>query len=256
MINISNVQKSYDKVKIGPLNIEVPKSGITSLIGPNGAGKSTTLLMIGRLLNIDEGQIKVANLDVSESNSDELARILTILRQENHFVTRLTIRQLVGFGRFPYSKGRLTKEDEEIISKYIDFLDLTDLENRYLDELSGGQRQRVAIARAIVLEPEILVLDEATSALDVSVQDSIAHLLARLQKKKNLTYLFIAHDIAFIRTMCHKVVVMYEGAIVEELDALHLADAKHPYTKVLLSSIFEIGQDHKPLTLEEAALEA
>jgi len=80
--------------------------------------------------------------------------------------------------------------------------------------------------------------------------------LARLQKKKNLTYLFIAHDIAFIRTMCHKVVVMYKGAIVEELDAFHLADAKHPYTKVLLSSIFEIGKDHKPLTLEEAAVEA
>ena len=91
--------------------------------------------------------------------------------------------------------------------------------------------KRVAIARAIVLEPEILVLDEATSALDVSVQDSIADLLARLQKKKNLTYLFIAHDIAFIRTMCHKVVVMYKGAIVEELDAFHLADAKHPYSK-------------------------
>ena len=125
--------------------------------------------------------------------------------------------------------------------------------HRYPHEMSGGQRQRVAIARAIVLEPEILVLDEATSALDVSVQDSIAYLLARLQKKKNLTYLFIAHDIAFIRTMCHKVVVMYKGAIVEELDAFHLADAKHPYTKVLLSSIFEIGQDHKPLTLEEVS---
>ena len=101
------------------------------------------------------------------------------------------------------------------------------------------------------------MLDEATSALDVSVQDSIAYLLARFTKKrKNLTYLFIAHDIAFIRTMCHKVVVMYKGAIVEELDAFHLADAKHPYTKVLLSSIFEIGHDHKPLTLDEAALEA
>ena len=95
-----------------------------------------------------------------------------------------------------------------------------------------------------------LVFDEATSALDVSVQDSIAYLLARLQKKRNLTYLFIAHDIAFIRTMCHKVVVMYKGAIVEELDAFHLADAKHPYTKVLLSSIFEIGKPHNPLSMD------
>lgn len=89
---------------------------------------------------MDEGQIQVANMDVSESKSKDLAKVLTILRQENHFVTRLTVRQLVGFGRFPYSKGRLTKEDEVIISKYIDFLDLTNLENRYLDELSGKDK--------------------------------------------------------------------------------------------------------------------
>lgn len=153
-----------------------------------------------------------------------------------------------------YNFGLLEKgKEEQIAGDYLEMVDLPrEFMHRYPHEMSGGQRQRVAIARAIVLEPEILVLDEATSALDVSVQDSIAYLLARLQKKKNLTYLFIAHDIAFIRTMCHKVVVMYKGAIVEELDAFHLADAKHPYTKVLLSSIFEIGKDHKPLTLEEA----
>jgi len=133
MITILNAEKLYtDEVKIGPLNIEIPKAGFTSLIGPNGAGKSTALLMIGRLLNMDEGQIKVANMDVSHAKSEDLAKILTILRQENHFVTRLTVRQLAGFGRFPYSKGRLTREDEMIVSKYIDFLDLRDLENRYL----------------------------------------------------------------------------------------------------------------------------
>lgn len=140
MIKIINAKKAYDEVAIGPLDIQIPKAGLTSLIGPNGAGKSTTLLMIGRLLNMDEGQIQVAEMDVAQSKSEDLAKVLTILRQENHFVTRLTVRQLVGFGRFPYSKGRLTKEDEMIISKYIDFLELTDLESRYLDELSGGQR--------------------------------------------------------------------------------------------------------------------
>ncbi|MCY9538882.1 ATP-binding cassette domain-containing protein, partial [Paenibacillus thiaminolyticus] len=169
MIKIDNVRKWYtDKVKIGPLNIEIPKAGLTSLIGPNGAGKSTTLLMIGRLLNMDEGQIRVANMDVSESKSKDLAKILTILRQENHFVTRLTIRQLVGFGRFPYSKGRLTKEDEAIISKYIDFLDLTDLENRYLDELSGGQRQRAYVAMVLCQETECVLLDEPLNNLDIA----------------------------------------------------------------------------------------
>ena len=96
-------------------------------------------------------------MDVSESKSKDLAKVLTILRQENHFVTRLTVRQLVGFGRFPYSKGRLTKEDEVIISKYIDFLDLTNLENRYLDELSGGQRQRAYVAMVLCQETEYVL---------------------------------------------------------------------------------------------------
>ena len=129
MIKIQSARKSYtDEVEIGPLNIQIPKAGLTSLIGPNGAGKSTALLMIGRLLNMDEGQIMVASMDVAQSKSEDLAKVLTILRQENHFVTRLTVRQLAGFGRFPYSKGRLTAEDESIISKYIDFLDLTELE--------------------------------------------------------------------------------------------------------------------------------
>ena len=168
MIKINNAKKTYDDVAIGPLNIQIPKAGITSLIGPNGAGKSTTLLMIGRLLNMDDGQIEVAGMDVTRSKSADLAKVLTILRQENHFVTRLTVRQLVGFGRFPYSSGRLTEEDEAIISKYIDFLELTDLENRYLDELSGGQRQRAYVAMVLCQETEYVLLDEPLNNLDVA----------------------------------------------------------------------------------------
>jgi len=166
MIRIRGAKKHYtDDVKIGPLDIEIPKAGLTSLIDPNGAGKSTTLLMIGRLLRMDEGQIQVASMDVSSAKSSDLAKVLTILRQENHFVTRLTVRQLAGFGRFPYSKGRLTREDEAIISKYIDFLDLAELENRYLDELSGGQRQRAYVAMVLSQETEYVLLDEPLNNL-------------------------------------------------------------------------------------------
>ena len=90
MIKIENAGKSYaDDVQIGPLKIDIPKAGITSLIGPNGAGKSTALLMIGRLLNMDHGHISVADMDVSSAHSKDLAKIVTILRQENHFVTCL-----------------------------------------------------------------------------------------------------------------------------------------------------------------------
>lgn len=214
MIEILNVEKKYsDEVKIGPLNIQIPKAGLTSLIGPNGAGKSTALLMIGRLLNLDEGQIKVANMNVSQSKSQDLAKILTILRQENHFVTRLTVRQLAGFGRFPYSEGRLTKEDEMIISKYIDFLDLGDLENRYLDELSGGQRQRAYVAMVLCQETEYVLLDEPLNNLDVARSVQMMKHLRHAANEFGRTILTVIHDINFAAQYSDRICAMKNGQI-------------------------------------------
>lgn len=215
MIKIANVKKSYtEKVKIGPLNIEIPKAGFTSLIGPNGAGKSTTLLMIGRLLGLDKGQITVANMDVTQTKSKDLAKIITILRQENHFVTRLTVRQLVGFGRFPYSKGRLTKQDEAIISKYIDFLDLTELENRYLDELSGGQRQRAYVAMVLCQETEYVLLDEPLNNLDVARSVQMMEHLKIAANEFGRTILTVMHDINFAAKYSDNICAMKDGQIV------------------------------------------
>lgn len=214
MIKIENAKKLYtDKIKIGPLNIEIPKAGFTSLIGPNGAGKSTTLLMIGRLLDMDEGQIMVANMDISKSKSKELSKILTILRQENHFVTRLTVRQLAGFGRFPYSSGKLTREDEAIISKYIDFLDLTDLENRYLDELSGGQRQRAYVAMVLCQETKYVLLDEPLNNLDVARSVQMMEHLRHATNEFGRTILTVMHDINFAAKYSDRICAMKDGQI-------------------------------------------
>jgi iron complex transport system ATP-binding protein len=214
MISIQNARKWYgEEVKIGPLNIDIPKAGVTSLIGPNGAGKSTTLLMIGRLLNMDEGQITVANMNVTTSKSDDLAKILTILRQENHFVTRLTVRQLVGFGRFPYSKGRLTKEDEGIISKYIDFLKLTDLEHRFLDELSGGQRQRAYVAMVLCQETEYVLLDEPLNNLDIARSVQMMEHLKIAANEFGRTILTVMHDINFAAKYSDRICAMKNGQI-------------------------------------------
>lgn len=214
MININGVKKAYsDEVEIGPLNIKIPKAGLTSLIGPNGAGKSTTLLMIGRLLDMDEGQIQVANMDVSMSKSEDLAKILTILRQENHFITKLTVRQLVGFGRFPHSKGRLTKNDEDIISKYIDFLGLSDLENRYLDELSGGQRQRAYVAMVLCQETEYVLLDEPLNNLDVARSVQMMEHLRHAADKFGRTILTVMHDINFAAKYSDRICAMKDGQI-------------------------------------------
>ena len=214
MIRIQNVKKAYsDEVKIGTLDIEIPKAGITSLIGPNGAGKSTTLLMIGRLLAMDEGKITVANMDVADSKSSDLAKVLTILRQENHFITRLTVRQLAGFGRFPYSKGRLTKEDEIIISKYIDFLGLRDLENRYLDELSGGQRQRAYVAMVLCQETEYVLLDEPLNNLDISRSVQMMEHLRKAADEFGRTILTVLHDINFAAKYSDRICAMKDGQI-------------------------------------------
>lgn len=234
MITIRGAKKFYsDAVKIGPLSIHIPKAGLTSLIGPNGAGKSTALLMIGRLLRMDEGQIKVANVDVSTAKSGDLAKILTILRQENHFVTKLTVRQLVGFGRFPYSKGRLTPEDERIVSKYIDFLDLTELENRYLDELSGGQRQRAYVAMVLCQETEYVLLDEPLNNLDVARSVQMMEHLRHAANEFGRTILTVMHDINFAAKYSDRICAMKDGQITAFGTVQEIMDAE------LLTDIFE-----------------
>ncbi|WFA08207.1 ATP-binding cassette domain-containing protein [Tissierella sp. Yu-01] len=249
MINISNAKKEYsDEVKIGPLNIDIPKAGLTSLIGPNGAGKSTTLLMIGRLLDMDEGSIKVANMDVSVSKSEDLAKVLTILRQENHFITRLTVRQLVGFGRFPYSKGRLNKEDEIIISKYIDFLGLRDLENRYLDELSGGQRQRAYVAMVLCQETEYVLLDEPLNNLDVARSVQMMEHLRRAANEFGRTILTVMHDINFAAKYSDRICAMKYGQIAAFGTVQEVMDSE------VLTDIFEtkieiIDGPHGPVAI-------
>ncbi|MFC4683987.1 ATP-binding cassette domain-containing protein [Exiguobacterium sp. s149] len=234
MIQLEQVQKSYsDDVQIGPINLDIPKAGFTSLIGPNGAGKSTTLMMIGRLLDLDAGQIQVAGMDVSSAKSKDLAKIVTILRQENHFVTRLTVRQLAGFGRFPYSKGRLTQEDERIISKYIDFLDLTSLEHRYLDELSGGQRQRAYVAMVLCQETEYVLLDEPLNNLDIARSVQMMEYLRHVADEFGRTIVTVLHDINFAAKYSDRICAMKDGNIAAFGTVEEIMDAD------ILSEIFE-----------------
>lgn len=234
MIKLKNVKKSYNnEINIGPLNLEFPKNGITSIIGPNGAGKSTTLLMIGRLLEMDEGEIFIQDLNISKTEREKLAKIITILKQENHFVTRLTIRQLVGFGRFPYSKGNLTDEDEKIISKYIDFLELTDIENRYIDELSGGQRQRAYIAMVLCQETEYILLDEPLNNLDIARSIQMMNFLKHAADKLNRTIIMVVHDINIAAKFSDRICAMKDGKIID------FGTVKEILNEDKLSNIFE-----------------
>ena len=216
MITLQNLLKSYSsEVAIGPVDLTIPAGGVTALVGPNGAGKSTLLTMIGRLLELDEGAIEVAGYDVSSTKSKDLAKIVSVLRQENHFITRLTVRQLVGFGRFPYSQGRLTVEDEEIISRSIDFLDLTELEGRYLDQLSGGQRQRAYVAMVLTQDTDYLLLDEPLNNLDMQHSVHMMQHLERAAAELGKTIIVVLHDINFAGHYADRICAVKDGRVVE-----------------------------------------
>lgn len=216
MITLNAVSKKYSStVAIGPVTLEIPTGGLTALVGPNGAGKSTMLTMVGRLLGIDEGTIEVAGYDVTKTNSKDLAKIVSILRQENHFVTRLTVRQLVGFGRFPHSKGRLNQEDEAIISRSIDFLDLGELEGRYLDELSGGQRQRAYVAMVLAQDTDTVLLDEPLNNLDMKHSVVMMQHLKRAAAELNRTIVIVLHDINFAGHYADYICAMKHGKVVQ-----------------------------------------
>lgn len=215
MITLDSVLKRYSsEVAIGPVDLSIPAGGVTALVGPNGAGKSTLLVMIGRLLGMDAGTIEVAGYDIARTQSADLAKILSILRQENHFATRLTVRQLVGFGRFPHSKGRLTVEDEAIISRSIDFLDLAHLESRYLDELSGGQRQRAYVAMVLAQDTEYLLLDEPLNNLDMQHSVQMMQLLRRAAAELGRTVVIVLHDINFASHYADHICAVKDGGVV------------------------------------------
>lgn len=216
MITLKGVRKEYSsEVAIGPVDLEIPRGGLTALVGPNGAGKSTLLTMVGRLLGIDEGTIEVAGYDVTRTASKDLAKIVSVLRQENHFITRLTVRQLVAFGRFPYSKGRLTVEDEEIVSRAIDFLELTDLEGRYLDQLSGGQRQRAYVAMVLSQDTEYVLLDEPLNNLDMRHSVQMMKHLRRAAAELDRTIVIVLHDINFAGHYADHICAVKDGSVVE-----------------------------------------
>ena len=214
MISIDSVVKQYSpSVRIGSISLDIPAGGITALVGPNGAGKSTLLTMIGRLLGIDEGTIEVGGLNVATTKSSELARTLAILRQENHFISRLTVRQLVGFGRFPHSKGRLNAKDEVIIDRYIGFLDLEDLQARYLDQLSGGQRQRAYVAMVLAQETDYVLLDEPLNNLDIARSVEMMTMLERAAREFSRTIVIVLHDINFAARYASQICALKDGTV-------------------------------------------
>lgn len=196
MIRLQDVVKHYDaQTQIGPINVDLPRSGITAMIGPSGAGKSTILTMMGRLLALDLGKVWMGDLDIHACPSDQVAKHLAVLLQDNHFTARLTVRQLACFGRFPLNKGRLSQEDHQRVDYYLEFLGLLPLQDRYLDEISGGQRQRAFIAMVLCQETDYILLDEPLNNLDIAHSVNLMKQLRLACDKFGRTIVIVLHDI-------------------------------------------------------------
>ncbi|ETI70744.1 iron ABC transporter ATP-binding protein [Neobacillus vireti] len=217
MIQVRALSKFYGKKPVvEEVSVDIQPGKITSFIGPNGAGKSTLLSMVSRLLDADTGEVLVDNADVRKMKSQEFAKRVSILKQSNYMNVRLTIRELVSFGRFPYSKGRLTAEDERIVEQSLEYMHLTEMQDSFLDELSGGQRQRAFIAMVIAQDTDYILLDEPLNNLDMKHSVQIMKILRRLVDELGKTVVIVLHDINFASVYSDRIVAMKDGKVVKD----------------------------------------
>ena len=199
MILVKNILKKYDNKKVVN-DVSVNPPAIFSET-PNGAGKSTLLSIITRLMKRDLGEVYIEGKEISQWDKKELSKKIAILKQSNNLNMRLTIRELVSFGRFPYCEGRLTEEDEKFVDDAIEYMNLVDIQNKYLDELSGGQRQRAFIAMVIAQGTEYIFLDEPLNNLDMNNSVQMMKVLKKLCDELGKTIILVMHDINF--TSCY-----------------------------------------------------
>lgn len=217
MVTVSNITKTYGgRPVVDQVSVSIEKGKITSFIGPNGAGKSTLLSIMSRIMTQDAGEVFIEEKEIREWKSNDLAKKISILKQSNQVSVRLTVRELVSFGRFPYSQGRLSKEDWEFVDQAIAYMDLADMQDKYLDQLSGGQSQRAFIAMVIAQNTEYILLDEPLNNLDMKHSVQIMKVLRRLVSELGKTIIVVIHDINFASCYSDRIVALKNGRLVKE----------------------------------------
>lgn len=251
VLSIDGVDAAYGGlVKVlHDVNISIPRGRTVAVVGESGSGKSTTARVITGLLPPMTGSVKFNGeplpAALKDRTKDQLQRIQMIYQSADTAMNpRQTIAETIGRPLEFYHGLRGAKKQERIL----ELLKMIELDESFYDrfpsELSGGQKQRVCIARALAAEPEIIICDEVTSALDQIVQEGILQLLLRLQKEFNITYLFITHDIAVVQAISDEIVVMYQGAVVEQGLKSKIMSPPYPdYTQLLLKSVPEMDPD-------------
>ena len=229
---------------VNGIDIKLAPREAVGLVGESGCGKSTTARCIVRLDEVTQGKIFFQGSDITTISASQFRPMRSAIQMVFQDPTlslnpRLTVRKTL---REPLRVHGLISNRQQMDTRIKEVMKLVNLEQRFIDrrpnQLSGGQRQRVGIARALMTNPELVVLDEPTSSLDMSIRIHIIELLKRLQDQLGMTYLFISHDLSTVRSLCHRVLVMYLGRVVEMGPVDKIFDNPlHAYTKALLSAI-------------------
>lgn len=254
LLEVKNLRKSFrmtdslgrtagQLVAVDNLSFSLKRGETLGLVGESGCGKSTTGKLILQLLKSDAGQVFFSGDELTQLSAGQMRpyrRRMQMIFQDpfSSLNPRMTVGAILSE---PLLIHRLTPP-KQVRDRVIELLEKVGLtaehEQRYPHEFSGGQRQRVGIARALAVEPELIIADEPVSALDLSVQAQILNLLQGFQKEHNLSYLFIAHDLAVIEHVSDRIAVMYLGKIVELTSAEELyKNPRHPYTEALLNAV-------------------
>lgn len=240
---VKDLTKRYDgKTVVDGVTLEIPRRSVISLIGPNGAGKSTVLNILSRLIARDSGLVNFDGRDITGWKSGELARRLAILTQQNNIQMKLTVRELVTFGRFPYSGSHVTAEDRQIIDRAITYMELRPFEDRFIDELSGGQRQRAYIAMVIAQDTEYILLDEPTNNLDIYHATNMMKIVRRLCDELGKTVILVLHEINYAAFYSDYICAFRDGRIAK------FGTVKEVMTKETLSQIY--GVDFEIMEIE------
>lgn len=238
MLEIKNITKLYGKSKVlDNVTCSIEKNKFTSFIGSNGAGKSTLLNIMARTLKYDLGDIIIDGKSQKDYKTENLATKIAILSQSNNINIRLTVRELVSFGRYPYSKGKLTKEDKEKVNESLSYIGILDLADRFLDELSGGQVQMAYIAMVIAQDTDYIFLDEPLNNLDMNHSVKIMKVLRKLVKEKNKTVVVVIHDINFVSVYADNVIALKSGNVVVQ------GKNEEVITKEILRDIYSLDMD-------------
>ena len=218
-ITIDHISSSYGHTKIlDDISVSIPKNKVTMIIGPNGCGKSTLLKNIGRMIKKESGKIYLDGKDMDTMENKEIAKKMAMLPQSVSVPSGLKVKDLVGFGRFPYQKAFAgsSKEDLEIIDWAMRVTGVEEFQDRYVENLSGGQRQRVFIAMALAQKSEIVLLDEPTTYLDIAFQLEILELLQMLNKQQEKTIVMVLHELNLACRFGDHIIGMKDGKILFE----------------------------------------